>query len=39
MLLAAYKREVRLFGNPVLKISGALGDDSRLASVFLSWSK
>ena len=31
-LLAAYKREVRLFGNAVLKISGALGDDSRLAT-------
>jgi hypothetical protein len=31
-LLAAYKRKVRLFGNAVLKISGALGDDSRLAT-------
>jgi hypothetical protein len=31
-LLAAYKREVRLFGNAVLKISGAVGDDSRLAT-------
>jgi hypothetical protein len=31
-LLAAYKLKVRLFGNAVLKISGALGDDSRLAT-------
>jgi hypothetical protein len=31
-LLAAYKREVRLFGNAVLKISGAPRDDSRLAT-------
>ena len=30
-LLAAYERGVTLFGNAVLKISGALGDDSRLA--------
>ena len=30
-LLAAYEQEVRLFGNAVSKISGTLGDDSRLA--------
>jgi hypothetical protein len=34
-LLAVYKREVRLFGNAVLKISGTLGDDSRLATLLL----
>jgi hypothetical protein len=28
-LLAAYERAVTLFGNAVLKIPGALGDDSR----------
>ena len=31
-LLTAYNREVRLFGNAVSKISGAVGDDSRLAT-------
>ena len=31
-LLAAYKREVRPFGNAVLKTSVAAGDDSRLAT-------
>ena len=31
-LLTAYKREVKLFGNAVSKISGTLGDDSRLAT-------
>ena len=31
-LLAAYEREVRLLGNAVLKISGAVGDDSNLAT-------
>jgi hypothetical protein len=31
-LLAAYNREVRLFGNAVSKIPGAVGDDSRLAT-------
>jgi len=31
-LVAAYKLEVRLFGNAVSKISGTLGDDSRLAT-------
>jgi len=31
-LLATYTREVRLFGNGVTRVSGALGDDSRLAT-------
>ena len=31
-LLTAYNREVRLFGNAVSKITGAVGDDSRLAT-------
>src|SRR5215831_2825747 len=31
-LLTAYKREVKLFGKAVSKISGTLGDDSRLAT-------
>jgi hypothetical protein len=31
-LLATYRREVTLFGNAVLKVAGAVGDDSRLAS-------
>ena len=31
-LLSAYQRSVRLFGNAVSKISGTLGDDSKLAT-------
>ena len=31
-LLAAYNREVRLFGKAVSKLSGAVGDDSNLAT-------
>jgi hypothetical protein len=31
-LLAAYKREARLFGNVVLNIPGVLGDDSRVTT-------
>ena len=30
-LLATYRRDVTLFGNVVLKVAGAIGDDSRLA--------
>ena len=30
-LLATYKRDVSQFRNVVLKVAGALGDDSRLA--------
>jgi hypothetical protein len=31
-LLAAYNREVRLFGSAVSKLSGAVGNDSNLAT-------
>jgi hypothetical protein len=30
--MATYRRDVTLFGNAVLKVAGAVGDDSRLAS-------
>jgi len=31
-LLATYKRDVSQFRNAVLKVAGAVGDDSRLAA-------
>jgi hypothetical protein len=30
--MATYRRDVTLFGNAVLKVAGAVGDDSRLAA-------
>ena len=31
-MMATYRRDVTVFGNAVLKVAGAVGDDSRLAS-------
>ena len=30
--MATYRRDVTVFGNAVLKVAGAVGDDSRLAA-------